>query len=208
MAALFKEPRVLRPLLGVAWFWTAGAASTTILPLYIHDVLHMDESVISVFMAMFTIGAALGSLGCAAITRNRDVLWLSIAGAILLSIFAIDVVFTSSGRTSTALGGLDAFFADKRNWRLLLDFFGMAVFSGVFVVPLQAMSQHRAPLKIRARLLAGGAVMNAAEASFTQLALIILTRAHLPLVSAYLGIALVSLCFALFMIFRRIKNTW
>ena len=208
MATLLKEPQVLRPLLGVAWFWTAGAASTTILPLYIHDVLHMDESVISVFMAVFTVGAALGSLGCAAITRNRDVLWLSIAGAVLISVFALDVVFASAGRSSETLGGLSVFFADKRNWRLLVDFFAMAAFSGVFVVPLQAMSQHRAPLEIRARILAGGAVMNAAGASFAQLALIILTHFHFPLVSTYLGIALISLCFALFMIYRRMKNTW
>ncbi len=208
MAALFREPRALRPLMGVAWFWTAGAASTTILPLYVHDVLHMDESVISIFMAVFTIGAALGSLGCAIITRNRDVLWLSIAGAILIAVFALDVVFASAGRSGTELGGLSAFFADKRNWRLLLDFFGMAIFSGVFVVPLQAMSQHRAPRQVRARILAGGAVMNAAGASFAQLALIILNRAHFPLVSTYLGIALISLCFALFMIYRRVKNTW
>ena len=208
MAALVREPRALRPLMGVAWFWTAGAASTTILPLYVHDVLHMNESVISVFMAVFTIGAALGSLGCALITRNRDVLWLSIAGAILIAVFALDVVFASTGRTGTALGGLDAFFADRRNWRLLLDFFAMAAFSGVFVVPLQAMSQHRAPRQVRARILAGGAVMNAAGASFAQLALIILTRAHFPLVSTYLGIALISLCLALFMLYRRMKNTW
>ena len=209
MADLFSEPRALRPLMGVAWFWTAGAASTTVLPLLIHDSLYMDNSVISIFMAIFTVGAALGSLGCAMVTRQRDILWLSIAGGLLLSIFAVDVFLSSLGRTPiTPLGGVDVFFADKRNWRLLIDFFFMATFSGVFVVPLQAMSQHRAPKKMRARILAGGAVMNAAGASAGQLALIGVTRAHLPLGSAYLGIAVISVCFALFMIYRRVKGTW
>ncbi len=208
MATLFTEPKAFRPLIGVAWFWTAGAASTTVLPLLVHDVLYMDVSVVSVFMAVFTIGAALGSLGCAAINRDRDILWLSIAGAVLLSVFAIDVLLASAGRTAMPLGGLNEFFADKRNWRLLFDFFAMAVFSGVFVVPLQAMSQHRAPEESRARILAGGAVMNAAGASFGQLALIGMAQANLPLSSAYVGIAVFSLLFALFMIYRRIKNTW
>jgi MFS family permease len=208
MANLFTEPKALRPLIGVAWFWTAGAASTTILPLFVHDTLYMDVSVVSIFMAVFTIGAALGSLGCAIATKNRDVLWLSIAGAVLLSLFSVDIYLSSLGRTEAPLGGISDFFADKRNWRLLFDFFAMAIFSGVFVVPLQAMSQHRAPELSRARVLAGGAVMNAAGASMGQMALIGITRTHLPLSSAYIGIALVSLLFALFMIYRRMKNTW
>ncbi len=208
MANLFSEPRALRPLIGIAWFWTASAASITVLPLLVHDSLYMDQSVVSVFMAVFTLGAAFGSLGCAAATRNKDVLWLSIVGAVLLSLFAADVMMASAGRMVAPLGGLNEFFADKRNWRLLFDFFAMSVFSGVFVVPLQAMSQHRAPEKSRARILAGGAVMNAAGASTGQLALIGVARSHLPLSSAYAGIAIVSLCFAAFMLYRGIKKSW
>ncbi len=208
LANLFSEPRTMRPLIGVAWFWTASAASVTVLPLLVSDVLYMDATVTSVFMVIFTVGAALGSLGCAAATRHKDILWLSIIGAALLSIFAADVFFASAGRTAVPLGGVSDFFADKRNWRLLFDFFAMSVFSGVFVVPLQAMSQHRAPEKTRARILAGGAVMNAAGASAGQLALIGVTRSDIPLASAYVGIALISLLFATFMLYRRIKNTW
>jgi acyl-[acyl-carrier-protein]-phospholipid O-acyltransferase/long-chain-fatty-acid--[acyl-carrier-protein] ligase len=208
MANLFLEPKTLRPLVGVAWFWAASAASITVLPLLVHDMLYMDESVVSVFMVVFTLGAAFGSLACALATRGRDILGFSILGAIMLSIFAADVLFSSAGRTPAPLGDVSDFFADKRNWRLLFDFFAMSTFSGIFVVPLQAMSQHRAPEKFRARLLAGGAVMNAAGASIGQLALIFVARSHLPLSSAYFGIAIISLLFALFMIYRRIKNTW
>ncbi len=208
MANLFLEPKAFRPLLGVAWFWAASAASITVLPLLVHDMLYMDESVVSVFMVIFTLGAAFGSLGCAIATKGKDILWLSITGAVLLSLFAADVMFSSAGRVEAPLGGVEEFFADKRNWRLLFDFFAMSAFSGVFVVPLQAMSQHRAPESSRARILAGGAVMNAAGASIGQLALIGVARAHMPLSSAYMGIAIISLTFATFMIYRRMKNTW
>ncbi len=208
MANLVTEPRAMRPLIGVAWFWAASAASVTVLPLFIRDALYMDESVVSVFMVVFTIGAAIGSLGCAAATRHRDILWLSIIGAVLLSVFAVDVFFASAGRAEAPYGDLGVFFSDKRNWRLLFDFFAMSTFSGVFVVPLQAMSQHRAPEASRARILAGGAVMNAAGASMGQLALIGVARANFPLSSTYVGIAVISLLFAIFMIYRRVKNTW
>ncbi len=208
MANLFAEPKALRPLIGIAWFWTASAASVTVLPLLVHDMIYMDEGVVSIFMAVFTVGAAIGSLGCAIATKNRDVLWVSIAGAVLLSLFSIDVLISSAGRTPGPLGTVSTFFDDPRNIRLLFDFFAMAIFAGVFVVPLQAMSQHRAPEKTRARILAGGAVMNAAGASAGQLALIAVTRSGLPLSSAYAGIAAISLLFAAFMAWRRIKNTW
>lgn len=208
IANLLAEPRALRPLLGIAWFWTASAASVTVMPLFVHDMIYMDETVVSVFMAVFTIGAAFGSLGCALATRNRDILWVSIIGALLLSLFAADVMFASAGREPAALGGLGVFFANKQNWRLLFDFFAMSAFAGVFVVPLQAMSQHRAPEASRARILAGGAVLNAAGASLGQMALITVTRMHLPLSMVYVGIALFSLLFAAFMAYKRIKNTW
>ncbi len=208
MTNLFAEPLALRPLIGVAWFWTASAASVTIMPLFVRDMIYMDESVVSVFMAVFTLGAAFGSLACALATKNRDILWVSIFGAIMLSVFAADVMLASMGRVEAPLGGLDVFFANKQNWRLLFDFFAMSAFAGVFVVPLQAMSQHRAPEASRARILAGGAVMNAAGASIGQMALIAVTRADLPLSTAYGLIAGFSLLFAGFMAYRRIKNTW
>ena len=56
---LKNAPRVLRPLLGVAWFWMMSAAVLTVLPLFARNALGADESVVAVFQVLFTIGAML-----------------------------------------------------------------------------------------------------------------------------------------------------
>ncbi|MHA6288393.1 MFS transporter [Maricaulis sp. CAU 1757] len=193
----WQTPDVLRPLLGAAWFWMLAAAIITLMPVFAAAVLGADETVVLLFSGLFTLGAALGALICGSLSGKGDALPFSIAGAIGLVIFPADVALVTWANPLVPEGAplisADAFLADAANWRLVADLGLAAISAGLFVVPLQAMAQRRAPVELRGRLLAAGGIMNAATATMGQFTLAFIALAGLPLQTAFLVIAGVSL---------------
>jgi MFS family permease len=193
----FRAPDVLRPLLGVAWFWMLAASIVTLMPVFTASVLGANETVVLAFSALFTLGAALGAVLCGTLSGKGDALPFSIAGAIGVVIFAGDVALYTWSRPLTPDGAelmaIDAFLADRANWRILIDLALAAVSAGLFVVPLQAMAQRRAAPELRGRLLAAGGILNAATATLGQFVLAAIAATGLPIQSAFLSISLISI---------------
>ncbi|WP_417496707.1 MFS transporter [Maricaulis sp.] len=201
-----KAPEVLRPLLGAAWFWMLAASIITLMPVFTASVLGADETVVLLFSALFTAGAAIGALLCGALSGKGDALAFSIAGAIGLVIFTTDVALATWSNPLVPEGAplmdATAFFAERGNWRLLADLGLAAVSAGLFVVPLQAMAQRRAAPELRGRLLAAGGIMNAATATLGQFTLAFIAMGQLPIQTAFLLIAGGSALVALVTIWR------
>ena len=192
-----KAPDVLRPLLGVAWFWMLAASIITLMPVFTASVLGADETVVLLFSALFTVGAALGAMLCGTLSGDGDALPFSIAGALGVVVFAGDVALHTWSNPLTpegaALIAADAFLADPANLRILIDLALAAVSAGLFVVPLQAMAQRRAPAELRGRLLAAGGILNAATATGGQFVLAGIAALALPIQTAFLVISAISL---------------
>ncbi|MEN0651860.1 MULTISPECIES: MFS transporter [Hyphobacterium] len=201
-----RAPDVLRPLIGAAWFWMLAASIVTLMPNFARDVLGADATVVLFFSALFTIGAAIGAVLCGTLSGNGDALPFSIAGAIGLVLFPLDVAWQTMGHppvpADAVLVTSAEFIADSSNWRLIADLGLAAISAGLFVVPLQAMAQRRAPADKRGRLLAAGGILNAATATLGQATLAILALFGLPIPTAFLLIALVSSVFAVLTFWR------
>ncbi|MBI1233384.1 MAG: MFS transporter [Alphaproteobacteria bacterium] len=196
----FVRPLVLRPLIGAAWFWMLAASIVTLMPNFARDVLGADATTVLFFSALFTIGAAIGAVLCGTLSGKGDALPFTIAGAIGLVIFPLDVAWQTIGNppvpADAVLVSSAEFIADSGNWRLIADLGLAAISAGLFVVPLQAMAQRRAPAQLRGRLLAAGGILNAATATLGQATLAILAMFGLPIPTAFVLIALVSAAFA------------
>jgi len=196
-----KAPNVLRPLIGAAWFWMLAASIVTLMPNFARDVLGADATVVLLFSALFTIGAAIGAVLCGTLSGKGDALPFSIVGAIGLVIFPLDVAWQTMGNPPIPEGAIlvtsTEFLSDPSNWRLIADLGLAAISAGLFVVPLQAMAQRRAPAELRGRLLAAGGILNAFTASLGQATLAILALIHLPIPTAFILISIVSGGFAL-----------
>ena len=140
---------------------------------------------------------SLGAVLCGTLSGKGDALPFSIAGAIGVVIFAGDVALYTWSRPLTPDGAelvaIDAFLADRANWRILIDLALAAVSAGLFVVPLQAMAQRRAAPELRGRLLAAGGILNAATATLGQFVLAAIAATGLPIQSAFLSISLISI---------------
>ncbi len=203
-----EEARILRPILGIAWFYAMAGAFLAILPTYVKDVLLLDNSVVAVFIAIFSIGAALGSILCGVLSNKENAVLYSIAGLTALVIFTADIYFLSNHITPFEYKTAMPFLADTQNWHLMVAMLGASVSSGMFVVPLQAMAQSRAHVHVRARTMAGSALMNAAAAIIGQFTLIYTGWVHLSIQSAFFGMAVISGLGVLYMVRGKLRGTF
>ncbi|WP_300543212.1 MFS transporter [Maricaulis sp.] len=202
----WRAPAVLRPLLGVAWFWMLAASIVTLMPVFTASILGADETVVLVFSALFTVGAAVGAMLCGALSGEGDALPFSIAGALGIVVFTGDVALYTWANPvipeGAALLSADVFLAERANWRILTDLCLAAISAGLFVVPLQAMAQRRAAPELRGRLLAAGGILNAATATGGQFVLAGIAATGLPIQTAFVTIAAISLLAGLFILWR------
>ncbi|PWE17326.1 MFS transporter [Marinicauda salina] len=205
LAFLWRARDVFRPAAGVAWFWMMSAAVLTVLPLFARNVLGADESVVAVFQVLFTLGAVTGALACGALNRGEDALIFTVVGAAGLVIFPADIALYTAGWTPAGeLAGVGAFVNDPANRRILIDLFMAAVSGGLFLVPLQAMTQRRADPERRGRLLAASGVLNGAAATLGPFVLFVLARTGLPVHAAFVFVSAGSLAAGLFFAWRMI----
>jgi acyl-[acyl-carrier-protein]-phospholipid O-acyltransferase / long-chain-fatty-acid--[acyl-carrier-protein] ligase len=203
-AATFSVVRVaadeivpFRAILGISWFWLAGAVYLSQFPSYVRFWLGGEETVVTLFLTVFTIGIAAGSLLCSRILGGqisaRTVPW----GALGIALFSIDLWLASpNAAPSGALAGLGAFLALTPHWRILADLFGIAAAGGFFIVPLYVLLQAASPPDHRARAIAANNIVNAAAMVLAAVATMALLAAGLAVPALYLLIGIATLAVA------------
>ncbi len=159
-----RESILFYSILGISWFWLAGAIYLSQFPAYVRFSLGGEQLVVTLFLTVFTIGIAIGSLLCSRILGGRisarTVPW----GALGIALFSIDLWWASPpavARVGTLLG-LRPFLSSPAHWRILIDLLGIAVSGGIFIVPLYVLLQAASARAQRARAIAANNVINAA----------------------------------------------
>ncbi|HYP81871.1 MFS transporter [Variovorax sp.] len=152
---------VFRSLLGISWMWFFGAVFLAQFPAFAKEVLHADEHVASLLLVVFSVGIGLGSLLCEALGRRQVEIGLVPLGAIGMSVFAVDLYFASRGLPASAAQGLADFVSRPAHWRVMADLGLMALFAGLYSVPMYALIQLRSPATHRARIIAANNILNA-----------------------------------------------
>jgi 1-acyl-sn-glycerol-3-phosphate acyltransferase len=152
---------VYRSLLGISWMWFFGAVFLSQFPSFAKEVLHGDEQVASLLLVVFSIGIGVGSLLCEILSRRHVEIGLVPAGAIGMSIFAIDLYFASRGLPPADNLGIRTFIAQPAHWRVMGDLFLLSLFAGIYSVPMYALIQLRSQPSHRARIIAANNILNA-----------------------------------------------
>ena len=156
------RPEVWRAVLGISWFWLVGAALISQFPNYAKEYLGANNHVVTLFLALNSIGVGCGSLAANRILRGAISARLVPWSALAMGIFTLDLWLASPApQTATALTGIAAFLAAAGHWRIVGDLVGVALSAGIFVVPLYAIMQARSAESERARVVAGNNILNA-----------------------------------------------
>jgi MFS family permease len=152
-------------VLAISWFWFVGATYLSQVPAYSKNILGSDNEVVTLLLAMFSVGIGLGSLMCEKLSKGHIELGLVPLGAIGITLFSIDIYFASQHFVALSLpqGEMNAsqFLAISGSWRVLMDLVLIGLFGGFYVVPLSATIQHRSNPAHRAQIIAAGNILNA-----------------------------------------------
>jgi acyl-[acyl-carrier-protein]-phospholipid O-acyltransferase/long-chain-fatty-acid--[acyl-carrier-protein] ligase len=154
---------VFLSILGISWFWLVGATFLAQFPAFTRDVVGGDETVVTLFLTTFSIGIAVGSAICNRLGNGEVSARLTPFGAIGITIFALDLWFTTRALPAPAgtLIGHAALLEQAAGIRLLIDLAGIAISGGIFIVPLYAILQARSDGPDRARMIAANNISNA-----------------------------------------------
>jgi len=168
LSAVFKSPKTMvLCALGIGWFWFMGATFLSQIPNFTRINLGADEHVSALFMVLFSIGIGLGGLFNNRLLKGRvEAVYVPLA-ALGVTVFAIDLYFAGTSFQALhnqvpndALMPLSYFIGTFSGWRIIIDVFFIAIFAGLFVIPLNAIFQHECPDENRSRLMAGLMIMN------------------------------------------------
>jgi MFS family permease len=143
-------------ILGISWFWLYGALFLTYFPTIVNTTLHANESVVTLFLALFTIGIAMGSVAYAILSHHTVKLSLMIAGAIGMGIFGMDFAYCIATYQNTI-----ELFENITFYRLLLDTILIGLLGGLFSVPLYTIIQRSSDDSVRSRVIAANNIFNA-----------------------------------------------
>jgi 1-acyl-sn-glycerol-3-phosphate acyltransferase len=166
-------------LLAISWFWFFGGFLLSLFPSYCKDSLHASSDVVTLFLTVFSIGTATGSLLCEKLSREHLELGLVPLGSIGMTVFTLDLWHVgipafAAAFAPQALGAWELLH-HAEGIRIVTDLFLMSVFGGFFIVPLYAFIQIRSEKTHRSRIIASNNIHNAlfmVGASVTLLALI------------------------------------
>jgi len=147
--------------LAISWLWFLGIIFLNSLFSYSKDILNGNESILTLLLAIFSIGIGIGSICCEKLSKNYIEWGLVPIGAIGISIFTIDLYFSSKIITPIDVQNFTSFISSFHNWHIMLDFFLISFFSGIYSVPLYATMQAHSPEKFRSRVIAVNNILNA-----------------------------------------------
>jgi acyl-[acyl-carrier-protein]-phospholipid O-acyltransferase/long-chain-fatty-acid--[acyl-carrier-protein] ligase len=162
ITTVWKRPELMRPIIGISWFWAIGAVYLTQIPVFTKDKLGLNQEVVTCFLALCSLGIAVGALACPHIIKYfhpRHIAPISLFG---LCLFGLDLVIAGNAMTpASPLVGLSDYLHGLDHWRMTVDLFLMAVCGGIFTIPLYTRLQLASDDAQRARAIASNNVMNA-----------------------------------------------
>ncbi|KTD41048.1 MFS transporter [Legionella parisiensis] len=148
-------------ILILSWFWLLGTVILTKLPDYTNYVLGANNTVFALFLALFSVGIACGSVTVNFIFQGRISLPMVPWAMFAVSFFTMDLYWATPLMEEGSLLTLNTFFTQFTHWRIAFDLFMLAFSSGLFVVPLYTYLQVASPPQSRARIIATNNVYNA-----------------------------------------------
>lgn len=132
--------RLFLAILAISFFWTIGAVIIIIFPPLVKNVLGANEQVASLFIAIFSIGIAIGSVAINRLLKSEVSARFAPASVIAMGVFVLLTHFVALtwSKTGPDLTTLENFLTVPMAWPMILCLLGVAISGGMFVVPLYA----------------------------------------------------------------------
>ena len=159
----YGNKNVFTAIVGISWFWVIGALLVTLFAPFAKQELGANQDVVSAFLAMLSIGIAIGSLLCNRLLKGEITARLVPISCVMMGVFILDLTLAGISLSRVEhqeLYGLLEFLGTFNGFRVLFDLLGIAVSGGIYVVPLYAILQSGTEPSHRARVIASNNVIN------------------------------------------------
>ncbi|MBX3562380.1 MAG: MFS transporter [Sphingomonas sp.] len=162
--ATMHIPRLFLAICSISFFWTIGAVLFIQFPPLVKNVLTADKAVASLFLAIFSIGVAIGSVAVNRLLKGKVSARYSMPAVLVMGLFVVAFHLVSvswAGAPEDVLFGIDEFLVHPGAAPLLISLLGIAIAGGMFVVPLYAFLTTTVKKSEAARTVAANNIVNA-----------------------------------------------
>jgi MFS family permease len=188
-------PRLFLAICSISFFWAMGAILAAQFPPLVKNVLISNQEVATLFLAIFSVGVALGSVLINRLLKGRVAAIYSPASAIAMGLFVLHLYWNVHNWpvTGPQLMDLSSFVLVPRAEWIMIDLFGVAVSGGMFVVPLYAFLTTTVPKSETARTVAANNIVNSGAMVIAALFLTGLVQMGVSVAETLLLVAVASL---------------
>jgi hypothetical protein len=188
--------RVYLAIVAISFFWTIGAVLIIQFPPLAKNVLTAGKDVASLFLAIFSIGIAIGSVIVNRLLKGEVSARYAPASVIAMGVFVVAfwwVCRTWEGAANGALYDIWTFIDHDSAWSLLAVLLAIATFGGMFVVPLYAFLTTTVDKSETARTIAANNIVNSGAMVVGSLLAIALSALGVPIAEQLLLVAAMCL---------------
>jgi MFS family permease len=192
VSATLHIPRLFLAILSISFFWMIGAVLVIEFPPLVKNVFTADKQVASLFLAIFSIGVAIGSVLINRLLKGRvsarfaPASVLAMGGFVLVMVAAADMWVPAAGGTFYSLG---AFARHPGAPLVAVSLLGVSVTGGMFVVPLYAFLTTTVESDHTARTVAANNIVNSGAMVVGAVGAIALAAIGVSMVEALSGVA-------------------
>ncbi|MBW8297707.1 MFS transporter [Sphingopyxis sp.] len=155
-------PRLFLAIVSISFFWAIGAILAAQFPPLVKNALGADNTVATLFTAIFSVGVAIGSIIVNRLLKGHVSARYSPGSVIVMGLFVLDLWWNVKGWENVDPGLMNwrAFLALTTGDRIILDLLGIAIAGGMFVVPLYAFLTTTVAKSQTARTVAANNIVN------------------------------------------------
>ncbi len=157
------DKQIFYSIIAISFFWTIGAVLTIQFPPLAKNTLMASKEVASLFLAVFSIGIAIGSVSINALLKGQVSARFAPASVIGMGVFVVAFYVVCrmwQANAPTELLSVMEFLSWPMATVLLLCLLGISIAGGMFVVPLYAFLTTRVAPDQAARTIAANNIVN------------------------------------------------
>ncbi|MEM8919010.1 MAG: MFS transporter [Pseudomonadota bacterium] len=163
ISATLHIRRLYLAIVAISFFWTIGSVLVIQFPPLVKNVLTATPAVASLFLGVFSIGIAVGSILINRLLKSEVSARFAPISVIMMGVFVVILFFIArnwEGLSGGELYTFQTFMMHDGAWALLATLAGVAIFGGMFVVPLYAFLTTTVDISETARTIAANNVVN------------------------------------------------
>lgn len=177
--------RLFLAIIAISVFWTIAAMLAVLFPPLVKNTFYAEAGVASVFLAIFSVGIAIGSVIINRLLKGEVSARYATGSVIAMAVFLADFYLTANGWPAReGLSDIPTFLRDPGAIRVFIDLAGISITGGMFVVPLYAFLTTTVDQSETSRTVAANNIVNSGAMVIGSVGILGLTAIGVSVVDA------------------------